>query len=61
MPCLRQSVANPLPRRSGFVPRLASAVFVVDKAVMGQVFLQALQFLPVKIIPPMLHTDSLLN
>ena len=61
MPRLRQSVAKPLPRRSGFVPRPARAVLVVDKAVMGQVSIQALQFLPVRNILPMFHTDSLIN
>jgi branched-subunit amino acid transport protein len=30
------------------------AGFVVDKVVLGQVFLQVLQFLPVSIIPPWL-------
>jgi branched-subunit amino acid transport protein len=31
-------------------------VFVVDKVVLGQVFLQVLRFSPVSIIPLMLHT-----
>jgi hypothetical protein len=32
--------------------------FVVDKAALGQVFLKVLQFSPVSIIPPFLHTHS---
>jgi hypothetical protein len=32
--------------------------FVVDKVALGQVFLQVLQFSPVKFIPPVLHENG---
>jgi hypothetical protein len=35
--------------------------FVVDKVALGQVFLRILQFSPVSIIPPMLHTYFNIN
>ena len=42
-----------------FKPRLTANIgFVVNKVQLGQVFLPVLQFSPVSIIPPMLHTHS---
>jgi len=45
-------------RRNKFVPRLVHVRFVVDKMKLGKVPLPVLQFSPVSIIPPLLHTHS---
>ena len=45
------------PRRPGFDPRPFQARFVVNKVALGQVFLPALWFPPVSIIPLMLHVQ----
>jgi hypothetical protein len=39
-----------------FDPRSVGVRFMVDKLALGQVFLRVLQFPPIYIIPPMLHT-----
>jgi hypothetical protein len=51
-----QLVAGISPQRPGFDPKWVYVTFVVDKVALGQVFLQALWFSPVNIIPSMLHT-----
>jgi hypothetical protein len=56
LPWLRRLVAGLSPRRPGFDPRSVHMGFVVDKVALGLVFLPVLQFSPVSIIPPMLHT-----
>jgi hypothetical protein len=43
-------------RRPGFAPGSVHVGFVVDKVALGQGFLGVLQFAPVRIIPPWLHT-----
>jgi hypothetical protein len=45
-------------RRPVFDPRLVHVRFVTYKVALGQLFLPVLQFSPVSIIPPMLHTHS---
>jgi hypothetical protein len=54
----RRLINGRLPRRPGFDPRSVIARFYVNKTAVGKVFLPALQFSPVNIIPPMLHTHS---
>jgi hypothetical protein len=55
-----QSLTGFSPRRSGFAPRAVHVEFVVDKVVLGQVFMQVLQFSLVNIIPPMLHVSCII-
>jgi len=43
---LRRVVAGLSQRRHGFVPKTVHVRFVVDKAVLGQVFLSVLRFFP---------------
>jgi hypothetical protein len=45
-------------RGPGSIPGQSHLGFVVDKVALGWVFLPALQFSPVSIIPPLLHTHS---
>jgi hypothetical protein len=47
-----------LSKRPLFGPRSVHGSFVVDRVTPGQVFLPVLQFSPVSIIPPTLHTHS---
>jgi hypothetical protein len=49
-------VADPSPRSRGFYPRTVHVRYVVDKVALGRVFLRVLRFLPVTVIPPVLHT-----
>ena len=49
MPCLRQSPVFS-PWRFGFIPRPVRVGYVVDKAAMGEVFLQVLSFSPVSVL-----------
>jgi branched-subunit amino acid transport protein len=49
MPCLRQSPVSS-PWRFGFIPRPVRVGYVVDKAAMGEVFLQVLSFSPVSVL-----------
>jgi hypothetical protein len=41
--------------------RPVNVALLVDKVALGQVFLQVLQFSPVSVVPPMLHTHSFTN
>ena len=50
-----------LPHRLEFNPGLGKVRFMVDILAMGQIFFQVLQFSPVSIIPPMLHTHRHLH
>ena len=45
------------PRRPAFVSRSVHGGYVMDKVVLGWVFLQVLRFSLVSVILPMLHTD----
>jgi hypothetical protein len=58
VPRLRPSVAGLSPRRPVFDPRSVHVRFVVHEVALGQISLPVLQFSPVSIIPPMLHTHS---
>ena len=58
---LRQLVAGLLLRRPGLNPKPFHVRVVVDKVALGQAFVRVLQFPPVRIIPPMLHTHSLIT
>jgi branched-subunit amino acid transport protein len=52
---MAQAVSRrPLTAEAGFAPRSIYVGFVVDKMVLGQVFLRVLRFSPVTIIPPSL-------
>jgi hypothetical protein len=55
VPWLKRLVAGLSPRRTGFAPESTHVGFVVDKVVLGQVFLRVLRFSPANIIPPLLH------
>ena len=55
---LAQVVADISPRRPGFVAISVHVSFLVDKVSLCQVYVPALRFSPVSIIPPMLHTHS---
>jgi hypothetical protein len=55
--CLRRSFAGFLSRKLRFDSKIFHTRFVVDKA-LGKVFLVALPFSTVSIIPPLLHTHS---
>jgi hypothetical protein len=55
VPWLRRLAAGLSPRRPGFDPRSVHVGFVVDKVVLGQVFLRVLRFSPVSFIPPVLY------
>ena len=56
MTWLRQLVAGLSPRR----PRPVIG-FMVDKMALGQDFVTVLQFTPVSIMPPLLHTHRLID
>jgi hypothetical protein len=45
--------------RSGFDLRTSHVEFMVDKLILGHVYLQLLQFFPVSVIPPLFHTHLL--
>jgi len=49
-------VAGPTPRSPGFDPKTVHVRWVVDKVALERVFLRVLQFLPVTVTPPELHT-----
>jgi hypothetical protein len=51
----RRLVVGLSPRRRGFDAGSVYVGFVVDKVVLGQVFLRVLRFSPVNFIPPVLH------
>jgi hypothetical protein len=55
VPWLRRLVAGLSPRRLGFDPGSVHVGFVLDKVVLGQVFLRVLRFSPVSFIPSVLH------
>ena len=55
-PCLWRSVVGLSPRWPNFDTRSVHMRFIVDKVALWQVFLPALLFSPVSIIPPILHT-----
>ena len=55
------SVANLLPCRLEITRRSVHVGFMVDNMTMGQVFLWVYQFIPLSIIPPMLHNHSHIN
>ena len=57
-PCLWQSVVGLSPRLPKFEPRSVHMILMVDKVALWQVFLPALLFAHVSIVPPMLHTHS---
>jgi hypothetical protein len=57
---LRRLIAGISPTRPGFNPRPVHVRFVVDELTLRQVFLPVLWFSPVSIIPPVLHTHSLI-
>jgi hypothetical protein len=42
----------------GIEPRLLNLGFVVDKVTLGHVALRLLRFIPIRIIPSVLHTHS---
>jgi len=52
---LSRLVASLSPRRSGFNPRSVQVRFVVDRVVLGQVFLPVFRVSHLSIIPPVLH------
>jgi hypothetical protein len=52
VPWLRRLVADLSPQSPGFASGSIYVGFVVDKGALGQVFLRALRFSPVNIIPP---------
>jgi hypothetical protein len=56
LPWLRRLVAGVSLRRPGLPPVSVHMGFVADNVALGQVLLQVLQFSPVSIIPPWLHT-----
>ena len=58
MPWLRRLITGHSPRRPGFDNRTVHVTFVVDEVPRWQNFLPVLQFSPVSIIPPLLHTHS---
>jgi hypothetical protein len=49
---------RPLTAKAREHPSPVLVGFVVDKVVLGQVFLRVHRFFPVSIIPPMLHIHS---
>ena len=61
MPWLGRLVAGLSLRRLGFDPRSVSLASLVDRYVLGQVFLRELQCFPLFIIPPVLRTHFLLR
>jgi len=58
MPRLSWLVAGLSPQWFGLNPRPDHVGFVVDKVALGQVFMGVMQILPICVIPPMLHTHS---
>jgi hypothetical protein len=52
---LRRLVAGLSSRKPGFAPGSVCVVFVMDKVILGQVFLPVVPFFPVSIIPPWLY------
>jgi hypothetical protein len=56
--CGRRFLAGPSPRRPPLDPRPVHVTSEMDVVALGQFFLPVLQFSPVSIIPPMLHTHS---
>jgi hypothetical protein len=56
----KRLVSDLSPRKPGFDPRSVHVRLVVDKVALGQVFLRVRPFSPVSVIPPMLHTDSVI-
>jgi hypothetical protein len=59
MPWLSWLVDGLLPLGLGLNPTPSLVGFVVEEVVLVQVFMVVLQILPVSVIPPMLHTHSL--
>jgi hypothetical protein len=60
VPWFRQLVAGLSLIRASFNLRHVCVEFVVDKVALGHVFLRVIQFSPVRIVPPILHTRSFL-
>ena len=58
VPWLRLLVTSQSMRRTELETGSVHAQFVVHRATMGKLFLPVLQFSPVSIIPPLLHTHS---
>jgi hypothetical protein len=58
MPWLRRLLVGLPLRRTGFHPGSVHVGFVVDKVVLGRVFLRVLRFSPVSVIPLVLHYNE---
>ena len=56
VPCLRYLVCSKLPTWKGLVPSSFPVGFEAEEMALEKVFLPVLQFSPVGIIPPLLHT-----
>lgn len=61
MPWLRPCVTGLSTRRDGFDPRSVGVRFAVDKVAISHVSLPVLIFVPVSVIPPMLHSHFHIN